>query len=169
MSRVIVLNLDYTYLNSVPLKKAIKYIVNKKVEVLKSTSQMITNAEKTFTMNIPLVVRLVKLVRLVYKNKVPFSKRNILARDENTCQYCGTKKSKLTIDHVIPASRGGKTNWENCVAACKKCNNFKDNKTPNEARMTLKRIPYQPTIMEFLLAKMRSLGVGDLLKELEIY
>jgi len=169
MSKVIVLNLDYTYLNTVSLKKAIKYIINKKVEVIKTTTKMITNAEKTFTIKAPLVVRLIKMVRIIYKNKVPFSKRNIIARDMNVCQYCGIKDSKLTIDHIIPASRGGKSNWENCVASCKKCNNTKGNKTPRESRMALLRQPYQPTIMEFLIAKMKSLGVDDLLKELKVY
>lgn len=169
MSKVIVLNLDYTYLNSVSVKKALKYIVNKKVEVIKSLETIITNAEKTFIIKTPLVVRLVKMVRLLYRNKVPFSKKNVISRDENICQYCGIKDSKLTIDHIIPLSRGGKTNWENCVASCKKCNNMKDRRTPKEARMTLKRQPYQPTIMEFLIAKMRTLGVEDLLKELNVY
>ena len=169
MSNVIVLNMDYSYLNTVPIKRAIKYIVNQKVEVIKTTTKMITNAEKTFKIKTPLVVRLIKFVRSIYKAKVPYSKRNILARDENTCQYCNTKGSKLTIDHIIPASRGGKSTWENCVAACKKCNNVKDNKTPREARMRLIKQPHQPTIMEFLLAKMRSLGVEDLLKELNVY
>ncbi len=170
MNKVIVLNLDYTYLNTVSVRKAIKYILTKKVEVIKSVvDNLITNAERTFEIHTPLVVRLVKMVRVIYKSKVPFSRRNIFARDEYICQYCQIKKSQLTIDHIIPASRGGKTNWENCVAACRKCNNKKGDKTPNEAKMRLKRQPHQPTIMEFLISKMKSLGIEELLKELQIY
>jgi len=166
---VIVLNLDYTYLNTVSIKKAVKYILNKKVEVVKKSTDFITNAERSFKLHIPLVVRLVKMVRIIYKSKVPFTRKNVFARDCYICQYCGNKNIQLTIDHIIPASRGGKTDWENCVASCRECNNRKGNKTPREAKMRLKKIPTQPTIMEFMIAKMKSLGIDDLLKELQIY
>jgi 5-methylcytosine-specific restriction endonuclease McrA len=78
---------------------------------------------------------------------VVFSRRNIFKRDKYTCQFCGTQPgpSELTIDHVFPKSRGGKSTWENCVLACIDCNKTKANRTPEEARMTLRKVPKKPT------------------------
>jgi len=167
MSRVIVLNCDYTFINTVPLKKAIKYIVNDKVEIVKSDEREIRNCEGTVCMKVPLIVRLIKMIRQIYKSRVPFTKRNLHSRDEYTCQYCGTKLTcNLTIDHVIPSSRGGKTSFENCVSSCKKCNNFKADRTPREAGMTLRKKPVQPTIMEFLRHKMKTLNIEEILNDL---
>jgi hypothetical protein len=70
---------------------------------------------------------------------------------------------------MIPRARGGKKSFENCVACCKPCNNKKQDRTPNEARMFPHKKPYQPTIMEFFRIRMRLLGVHDLLKELGVY
>jgi 5-methylcytosine-specific restriction endonuclease McrA len=92
---------------------------------------------------------------LVLKNKhyIPFSQRlavnkaNVLMRDEFTCQYCGKHLTSTTgtIDHVLPTSRGGQHDWRNVVAACKACNGKKDDRTPKEAGMSLKRKPFTPT------------------------
>ena len=81
------------------------------------------------------------------------------------------KKPKilLTIDHIIPTSKGGKTSFENCITACKPCNNEKGNRTPSEAKMFLKRQAYAPTISEFFRIKMKQLGVEAYLKELGVY
>ena len=100
--------------------------------------------------------------------KVPFSKRNMLTRDYFKCVYCGSKK-QLTIDHVIPTSKGGKTTFENCVTACIDCNNKKKNRTPSEANMFLARRPTHPTISEFLRIKMELLGLDKFLKEVGVY
>lgn len=80
------------------------------------------------------------------RREVRFSRRNIFERDRNTCQYCGRAfpKPDLTIDHVIPSSRGGTDTWENLVLACVKCNVKKANRTPDEARMPLVRKPVKP-------------------------
>jgi len=167
MERVIVLNCDYTFINTVSLKKAIKYIVSDKVEVVKSAPDLFKNSEGTVCIKIPLIVRLIKMIRSIYKSRVPYSKRNIFVRDNYVCQYCSKKlKTNLSVDHIIPSSRGGKTNFENCVTACKPCNNKKDNKTPREAGMTLKRIPVQPTIMEFLRKKMKQFNIDEILNDL---
>ena len=91
-----------------------------------------------------------------------------MVRDGFRCVYCGTS-SRLTIDHVIPASKGGKNNFDNCVTACQPCNNKKGNRTPNEANMFMKKRPYAPTISEFIRLKMKQLGVEDFLKELGVY
>lgn len=165
MNRVVILNADYVYLNSVSWKRAIRLLVKGKAESLKdSAKKVITTGGKEIF--IPLLMRLIKLVRMVYKNRVPFSKKNIYIRDKNTCMYCGVTEKRLTIDHVIPKSRGGKTSWENCIASCKKCNATKADRTPHEAKMAIKRMPYQPTINEFLMIKMRELGIDKIIDEL---
>ena len=104
----------------------------------------------------------------IYKNRVPYTKKNIIIRDDYECCYCGSHKN-LTIDHVIPESRGGKTNFENCVAACFPCNNKKNNRTPREANMFMKKKPHAPTISEFFMLKMKNLGLDKYLKELGVY
>jgi 5-methylcytosine-specific restriction endonuclease McrA len=77
---------------------------------------------------------------------VNFNRRNLFKRDHATCQYCGARPvlSELTIDHVIPRSLGGVSSWENCVLACVSCNVRKANRTPDEARMKLRRHPARP-------------------------
>lgn len=74
------------------------------------------------------------------------NRKNVIWRDKNICQYCGNKFSfyDLTMDHVIPKSRGGDKSWTNIVACCKKCNTKKSNKTPEEARMPLIKKPSVP-------------------------
>lgn len=83
----------------------------------------------------------------VPRRRVTFSRRNVYRRDRNRCQYCGTRPSieDLTVDHVIPRSRGGKTNWINCVLSCVKCNRRKSNRTLAEAGVRLIREPREPT------------------------
>ncbi len=80
------------------------------------------------------------------KTRVRFSRFNIYARDDNTCQYCGRryKRADLNLDHVVPRSRGGSTSWENVVCSCVPCNLRKGGRTPDEARMRLLRLPKKP-------------------------
>jgi len=92
----------------------------------------------------------------------------VMIRDGFKCQYCGSLK-ELTIDHVTPVSRGGKSKFENCVTACKHCNNTKSNKLPSEIRMYLKKQPVSPTIAEFTRIKAVKAGVYDILKDLGVY
>lgn len=78
---------------------------------------------------------------------VVFSRRNLFKRDKYTCQYCGVQPGpdELTVDHVHPKSRGGKSSFDNCVLACVECNKKKANRTPDEADMKLKKVPKKPT------------------------
>ncbi|MCP4692395.1 MAG: HNH endonuclease, partial [Desulfobacterales bacterium] len=115
------------------------------------------------------VMKLIKLIRTIYRAKVPFSKRNVFLRDGLKCAYCGADGRELTMDHIIPRSRGGKNNFDNCVASCAACNNKKACRTPREAGMHLKVRPYQPTISEFLRIKFKRLGVAKVLEELGVY
>lgn len=99
----------------------------------------------TFRMRVPEVITLIHYDR-VPANVVTFSRRNIYKRDHFTCQYCGVQpgSEELTIDHVLPRSRGGTSSWENCVLACVECNKRKADKTPTEARMPLHKDPIRP-------------------------
>jgi 5-methylcytosine-specific restriction endonuclease McrA len=170
VERCIVLNGDYSYLSVISWKRAVCLMIKGKTEVLKWSDRELRNSEGKVITKIPLVMRLIKIVRMIYRNKVPYSKRNIFVRDNYQCMYCGiTDKVKLTIDHVIPASLGGKSDFDNCVASCRPCNLEKGQRTPNEAKMYLKRRPYTPTIYEFIRLKMKYLKIDDFLKELGVY
>ena len=95
----------------------------------------------------------------------------MFVRDEYTCQYCGDKlgKKSCTVDHIIPKSQGGKNKWENTVTCCFDCNNKKDRHLPSECGMVLLKKPLTPTIMSFILLKIKSEGLEGILKELGIY
>ncbi len=160
MLQCVLLNADYSFLNTVDWKKAVRLMIKKKVEVIQFSDRCIQGIEGV-TIKLPAVMRLSRLIRTIYRSHVPFSKKNTLMRDGFCCAYCGLKKKQLTIDHIIPRSRGGKTNYENCVASCRNCNTHKGCRTPGEAGMTLKVKPYQPTIFEFIRIKVKLLGMDD--------
>ena len=94
---------------------------------------------------IPKIIRLISYGEFRHRD-AKLNRRNLFTRDKNTCQYCGRKMkvSELSIDHVVPKSRGGKLEWPNVVCACVKCNVKKSNRTPNEANMKLIRKPFKP-------------------------
>lgn len=163
----ILLNGDYSFLCLVDWKRAMCLVVSEKVKVLKYSDRVIRSVNRVF--RAPSVMVLIKVVRSVYRNRVPFTKKNVLVRDRYSCCYCGTKAKHLTLDHVIPKSRGGKTDFENCVASCRPCNHKKGGRTPSEAAMHLKKRPYQPTISEFIRIRLKQSGVYAILVELGIY
>lgn len=103
-----------------------------------------TLLSSTSTFRAPLVILLTKFDKLPMQ-KVSFSRKTLWRRDDFQCQYCGIKTSELTIDHIHPKSRGGKTSWENCCLACVKCNMKKADRTPAEAKMNFFHADYKPT------------------------
>jgi 5-methylcytosine-specific restriction endonuclease McrA len=163
----ILLNGDYSFLCVVDWKRAMCLVFAEKVKVVKYSDRIIRSVERVF--RAPAVLVLIKVVRSVYRNKVPYSKKNVFIRDRYTCVYCGKKENPLSIDHVFPRSNGGKTGWENCVACCKRCNHKKGSRTPTEAGMHLIRRPFQPTIAEFIRIRLEQYGVYKVLVELRIY
>lgn len=165
MERIILLNADYTFLNVVSWKKAFTLLSKGKVEVLKYSENAIKSAAGA-VMKIPVVMRLIKLIRTIYKARVPFSKRNVMVRDGFRCVYCGKTGVRFTIDHVVPKAKGGKSTFENCVTACKPCNHSKGHKSCREAKMFPKTQMIAPTISEFLRMKLQSLGVKKTLDDL---
>jgi 5-methylcytosine-specific restriction endonuclease McrA len=168
MTHCVLLNADYSFLNLVNWRRAFCLLAKGKVEVVRDSQQTIRSAGGE-ELKIPVVMRLIKLIRTIYRSSVSFTKRNVLVRDRFQCAYCGTRRDRLSIDHIIPKSKGGKTNFENCVAACKACNLRKGGRTPSEAKMYLRARPYQPTISEFLRLKFENLGIDEILRELGVY
>ena len=100
----------------------------------------------SFTMQLPEVILLQTYDRLP-SHSMRCSRRNLLKRDSLVCQYCGERfrASELTVDHVVPKSKGGKTNWKNCVIACRKCNHRKGSDLSHEIGMMLRKVPIEPT------------------------
>jgi 5-methylcytosine-specific restriction endonuclease McrA len=165
MEVVILLNADYSYLNTIKWKKALTLLAKGKVSVLKYGKRVIKTSSGII-MKIPVVLRLIKFIRTVYRTKVPFSKKNVMIRDGMKCTYCGDKNARLTIDHIVPKSKGGKSTFENTVAACKPCNNKKGSKTCAESKMYPRANAHSPTISEFLGIKMRVMGVDKIIEDL---
>jgi len=116
----------------------------------------------SFTIKMPAVVRLLHRVR-GKKQAVKFSRINVATRDSFTCQYCVTRMplSKLTYDHVIPKSKGGRTLWENIVMACYPCNERKANRTPAEAKMKLKKVPVKPAYLPVVTMRFEVTSIPD--------
>lgn len=164
----VLLNSDYTFLNVISWKRAIRMLAKDKVRVIRYSKEVVRSAEGA-VLKIPAVMKLIKFIRSLYRTRVPFSKRNVMIRDGFKCAYCGADREKLTIDHIIPKSKGGKTNFENCISSCKSCNHKKGAKLPSEAGMYLRVRAYQPTISEFMRLKAVKLGIDGILKDLGVY
>ena len=100
-----------------------------------------------FELRIPRILRLTRFDKMPMQT-VRFNRKNLFARDDHTCQYCGPhgSLSQLSMDHVIPRSYGGKTSWDNIVCCCLRCNSRKGGRTPKEARMKLLRQPAKPRV-----------------------
>src|SRR3954465_11678706 len=129
MARVLVLNATYEPINVCTLRRAAVLLLKEKAELLERR-QGALHSER-MTIERPDVIRLVSYVRIpreAHRRKI--TRRAVLARDSWTCQYCGSRKSGLTVDHVIPRSRGGKSVWENIVAPCASCHRPKGKHRP---------------------------------------
>jgi 5-methylcytosine-specific restriction endonuclease McrA len=138
---VLVLNQNYEPLNVCNVRRAIVLVIDGKAEVLEAYASCVSSPSHTFAA--PSVIRLVYLIRRP-RPRVKLTRREIFIRDNYTCQYCGRQGPDLTIDHIIPRSRGGQHTWENLVSACKPCNHRKGGKSLIEARMTLRKQPAEP-------------------------
>ena len=147
ISRVLVLNQDFSPLMVCSVERAFVLVYLKKSEMVKSANgHRLHTVSQSFPM--PSVIRLNRYVNAPYKG-VTLTRQNIFKRDNFECQYCGTRRD-LTIDHVFPKGRGGLDTWTNLVTACKKCNAKKGDFTPEEARMPLRRKPFKPSYAIFL-------------------
>ncbi len=148
MSRkVLVLNADYSAFSICTVPKAFLLVYLDKAELVTDSAKgMLRTVNKSYPM--PSVIRLHHYVSLPFKG-VMLSRQNVFRRDGNKCIYCGGNDD-LTLDHVMPKSRGGKTNWDNLVTACRRCNSRKGDQTPEEMGISLPRKPYKPSFIMFL-------------------
>ena len=138
----LVLNYSYEPLQFCSAKRAIIMVLNGRAEFLESDGYVVRSPNTTF--KLPAVIRVLNLVKRSRRKSIAFSKKNILRRDNFTCQYCGNNNNSLTVDHILPKSRGGKSNWNNVVVACKPCNLKKGDQTPLEKGMHLYKKPSKP-------------------------
>jgi CRISPR/Cas system Type II protein with McrA/HNH and RuvC-like nuclease domain len=144
MSVVLVLNCDYTPLNLTTFKRGFVLVHKGKAEIVKSDDNPITAGYNTFIR--PLIIRLLNYITH-HTKKLKISRNRIYRRDSYQCVYCGSRK-ELTLDHVLPKSRGGGNDWDNLVTSCAKCNIKKANRTPEEAKMKMSHKPYTPTLVD---------------------
>lgn len=140
--QVLVLNQNYAPLSVCSTRRAIILVFLGKAEIVEHRPYAAHSAYETF--QLPSIVRLVAYVRVPDK-RIILTRKNIIKRDGHQCQYCGTVKGSLTVDHIIPKYRGGEDTWENMVCACQDCNNKKGDRTLEQSKMSLLRKPRQPT------------------------
>ena len=139
-SRVLVLNASYEPINVCTVRRALVLILKGVARAEEGSDRVVHSP--SVRMPEPSVIRLLEYIHIPYE-RTSLSRKNVLLRDHNTCQYCARASSphELTLDHVVPRSRGGSSGWENLVACCRACNNRKGDRTPEEARMRLIRRP----------------------------
>ncbi len=145
--QVLVLNNSYEPLSVCGWQRAVSMVYVGKAIVVEKDSRVLHSPSTE--MKMPTVVKLIYQVDRPLP-KLKLSRQNLLARDRYTCQYCGKRSKSLTIDHVIPRTRGGTSSWENLVACCETCNNKKGNRTPREAGLRLIRRPRRPKFIPYL-------------------
>ncbi len=166
-SRTLVLNRSWVAIDTTTVRKALVWMYRGLARAIAPDSYETYDFESwtdlavakgepcIHTVNIQ--VRVPEIIILALYNEVPkkevvFSRRNLYKRDHFTCQYCARQpgSEELTIDHILPRARGGKSTWENCVLACVECNRRKANRTPVEASMLLKKAPVRPPWTPFI-------------------
>jgi len=139
---VLTLNVNYEPLHVCNVKRALSLLFAGKAEMVVNGRGTIHTTAAEY--DLPSVIKLVYMVKRP-RPIIALSKREILRRDNYTCQYCGRKTHTLTLDHVIPRHTGGEHSWENLVAACASCNRHKGSKTVEQANMRLLSRPAAPS------------------------
>ena len=148
MQQVLVLNASYEPLNVCSVRRAHVLVFKGKAEVIEELGRPLHSATGSFPW--PHVIRLVNYVRVPRTVKRKISRRALFARDGWQCDYCGDRSGRLTLDHVVPRSRGGDSVWENVVTSCAPCNLRKGNRSLEEAQMTLPTPPRAPAPVLFI-------------------
>lgn len=138
MGHVLVLNASYEPLNITSWRRAVVMMLKGKAEGLEHGQVFLRK-----DILVPTVIRLRHYVCIPFK-ELPLTRRNVFRRDAHTCQYCGYRGEQLSIDHVIPRSKGGEDSWDNVITACIRCNVRKGNRTPKEADMPMRNRPRRP-------------------------
>jgi len=152
--RVLVLNASYEPINVCTVRRAAVLLLKERAEVIERTGLSL-HAEH-MTMPRPAAIRLrvyVRVPRDAHSRKI--TRRAVFARDRWTCQYCGEERSSLTVDHVIPRSKGGPSTWDNIVACCAPCNRRKGDRLPKHADMHPRHAPKPPPATIFVHVAMQ--------------
>jgi 5-methylcytosine-specific restriction endonuclease McrA len=148
LQQVLVLNASYEPLNVCSVRRAHVLVWKGKAEVLEALPLTLHSATDTYVW--PHVIRLVQYVRVPRAIQRKISRRALFARDGWRCVYCGSSGGRLTLDHVVPRSRGGESVWENVVTACAPCNLRKGNRLLEESGLILRRLPRAPAPVLFI-------------------
>jgi 5-methylcytosine-specific restriction endonuclease McrA len=146
---VLVLNASYEPINVCTVRRAAVLLLKERAELLER-GEWALHAE-SLTIPRPMVIRLKTYVRVprdAHRRKI--TRRAVFARDHWTCQYCGDERGNLTVDHVIPRSKGGGTEWANVVTCCAPCNRRKGDRLPRQANMIPRRTPSVPSSTIFV-------------------
>jgi len=148
---VLVLNANFEPINVCNTRRAIGLVISGKASLVLNGRGEIKTISQSYPR--PSIIRLEKMVKRP-RPRVKLTKREILRRDDFTCQYCGQRTSTLTIDHVIPRHMGGQHQWENLVTACPLCNHRKGGRTVEQAQMKLLTPPKEPpTTAQYIFAR----------------
>jgi 5-methylcytosine-specific restriction endonuclease McrA len=158
MQNVLVLNASYEPLNVTTVRRAYVLVFKGKAEVIEKLEQPLHSATDTYPW--PHVIRLVQYVHVPRTVQRKISRRALFARDGWRCVYCGTNGGRLTLDHVVPRSRGGESVWENVVTSCAPCNLRKGDRLLHELRMELRHPPRVPTPALFIRLASPSIPTG---------
>jgi 5-methylcytosine-specific restriction endonuclease McrA len=138
---VLILNVTFEPLHVSSMRRALALILSGKADIVINGRGVVRSETAVF--EAPSVIKLAHMVKRPHP-RIHLSKREVLRRDEYRCQYCGTTAGQMTIDHIIPRRLNGPHSWQNLVAACPSCNRRKGGKLLKEARMVLKRRPFEP-------------------------
>ncbi|MBU0671640.1 MAG: HNH endonuclease [Candidatus Margulisbacteria bacterium] len=136
--KVLVLNSSYGPINITSWRRAMILMYKGKASGVKFNGTLINGK-----LRLPEIIKLTKYVPIPYL-EIVLTRKNIYLRDNHTCQYCGKNNGSLTLDHIIPKSRGGRETWDNMVVSCARCNNRKGDQTLEAAGMKLTGTPYRP-------------------------
>jgi len=153
---VLMLNQNYEPLTVCSARRAIVLLFQGKAEMVATADGLrVRTIADSFAL--PSVVRLAEYRRVPFRY-IMLTRKNIILRDDHRCQYCGTTRGSMTIDHVVPRKLHGADTWENMVCACIKCNNHKSDRTPEQVGMKLIKKPTRPSHITFI---QRHLGDND--------
>jgi 5-methylcytosine-specific restriction endonuclease McrA len=145
--KALVLNATNEPLCVVEARRAVVLILTGRADVVSANGHRFRSEH--LELAAPSVVRLRRFVSVPYRRRAALSRRGVFIRDDHTCQYCG--RTAENVDHVVPRSKQGPHVWENVVAACRRCNSRKKDRTPSEAGMHLRRQPYAPKAAFWLI------------------
>ncbi len=147
MRNVLVLNSTYEPLNVCSARRALVLLLKEKAEVVEASTSAYHSERAVF--GLPHVIRLLTYVYVPRRNGSRITRRAVFARDRHRCQYCGSERH-LTVDHVVPRSKGGGDTWDNVVTSCAACNRKKGDRLPHHVGFRLPRTPRAPEAAAFV-------------------